>query len=265
MPDPKKSVNHTLRTRQTSPLDLTAGKLATTRCQPGPRGSQRPRPLASAQAQEAEGRRCGGGARRLPGRTACVAPPRKCRVHALRRRRECILGHQGGHKSCDGGLLRNLSWKLVPEEAADNREPCCERARRGYRTCGRKGFVMADDLKRFLYKKLPSVEGLHAIVVSDRDGVPVIKVANDNAPEHALRPGFLSTFALATDQGSKLGLSKNKSIICYYNTYQVVQFNRLPLVVSFIASSNANTGLIVSLEKELAPLFEELRQVVEVS
>lgn len=69
---------------------------------------------------------------------------------------------------------------------------------------------MADDLKRFLYKKLPSVEGLHAIVVSDRDGVPVIKVANDNAPEHALRPGFLSTFALATDQGSKLGLSKIK-------------------------------------------------------
>ncbi|XP_059868016.1 ragulator complex protein LAMTOR3 isoform X5 [Delphinus delphis] len=104
---------------------------------------------------------------------------------------------------------------------------------------------MADDLKRFLYKKLPSVEGLHAIVVSDRDGVPVIKVANDNAPEHALRPGFLSTFALATDQGSKLGLSKNKSIICYYNTYQVVQFNRLPLVVSFIASSNANTDSLL--------------------
>lgn len=46
-------------------------------------------------------------------------------------------------------------------------------------------------------------------------------VANDNAPVPALRPGFLSTFALATDQGSKLGLSKNKSIICYYNDYQV--------------------------------------------
>lgn len=47
-------------------------------------------------------------------------------------------------------------------------------------------------------------------------------VANDNAPDYALRPAFLSTFALATDQGSKLGLSKNKSIICYYNTYQVL-------------------------------------------
>ena len=37
-------------------------------------------------------------------------------------------------------------------------------------------------------------------------------LANDNAPEHAWRPGFLSTFALAIDQGSKLGISKNKSI-----------------------------------------------------
>ncbi|CAN9502067.1 unnamed protein product [Ophioblennius macclurei] len=125
--------------------------------------------------------------------------------------------------------------------------------------------IMADELKRYLYKQLQSVDGLHAVVVTDRDGVPVIKVANDNAPVHALRPGFLSTFALATDQGSKLGLSKNKSIICYYNTYQIVQFNRLPLVISFIASSTANTGLILSLEKDLAPLIEDLRQVVEVT
>uniref|UniRef100_A0A674C5T7 Late endosomal/lysosomal adaptor, MAPK and MTOR activator 3 n=1 Tax=Salmo trutta TaxID=8032 RepID=A0A674C5T7_SALTR len=125
--------------------------------------------------------------------------------------------------------------------------------------------ILLQDLKRYLYKLLPSVEGLHAIIVTDRDGVPVIKVAKDNAPEYALRPGFLSTFALATDQGSKLRLSKNKSIICYYNTYQIVQFNRLPLVISFIASSSANTGLIIRLEKELVPLIEELRQVVEVA
>lgn len=67
--------------------------------------------------------------------------------------------------------------------------------------------------------------------------VPVTKVANDNAPEHTSRPGFLHTFACAIDQGSKPGLSKNKSIIRYYNIYQVVQFNLLPLVVSFRARS----------------------------
>ncbi|XP_036196441.1 ragulator complex protein LAMTOR3 isoform X3 [Myotis myotis] len=257
-PENRMETIHSLRTKKkkrkkVSSLDLRWGNTQRAiRFKLEPRVSQRPRGRASAQAREAAARGgpwYGGGARRQPARTVSVASPRKCCVPGRRRRRECFLEHRGGHKSCDGGLRRNLSWKLVPE-AVDSHEPCCSESR---------------DLKRFLYKKLPSVEGLHAIVVSDRDGVPVIKVANDNAPEHALRPGFLSTFALATDQGSKLGLSKNKSIICYYNTYQVVQFNRLPLVVSFIASSNANTGLIVSLEKELAPLFEELRQVVEVS
>ncbi|KAB0390023.1 hypothetical protein E2I00_008521 [Balaenoptera physalus] len=98
---------------------------------------------------------------------------------------------------------------------------------------------MADDLKQFLSKKLPSVEGLHAVVVSDR--VPVIKVANDNAPEHALRPGYL-LLPLQHTMGAN-------------SDFQKINYHL----------SNANVGLIVSLEKELAPLFEELRQVVEVS
>ncbi|CAL8292073.1 unnamed protein product [Arctogadus glacialis] len=76
-----------------------------------------------------------------------------------------------------------------------------------------------------------------------------LTVANESAPEYAQRPGFLSTLTLATYQGSKLGLSKNKSITCYCSTYQIVQLNWLPLVISFIAISSANTGLIISLEK----------------
>uniref|UniRef100_A0A8C8F5Z1 Ragulator complex protein LAMTOR3 n=1 Tax=Oncorhynchus tshawytscha TaxID=74940 RepID=A0A8C8F5Z1_ONCTS len=113
--------------------------------------------------------------------------------------------------------------------------------------------ILLQDLKRYLYKLLPSVEGLHAIIVTDRDGVLVIKgrspsqlLAKNNAPEYALRSGILSTFALLT-------------------FFQIVQFNRLPLVISFIASSSANTGLIIRLEKELVPLIEELWQVVEVA
>uniref|UniRef100_A0A8C7R8N7 Late endosomal/lysosomal adaptor, MAPK and MTOR activator 3 n=1 Tax=Oncorhynchus mykiss TaxID=8022 RepID=A0A8C7R8N7_ONCMY len=119
---------------------------------------------------------------------------------------------------------------------------------------------MLQDLKRYLYKLLPSVEGLHAIIVTDRDGVPVIKVAKNNAPEYALRSGFLSTFALANDQGN-------------LTFFQIVQFNRLPLVISFIAGSSANTDKYsilkcypnCCLEKELVPLIEELWQVVEVA
>lgn len=122
---------------------------------------------------------------------------------------------------------------------------------------------MADDLYRFLYKILPSVEGLHAIVVSDGGGMPVIKVVNGNAPEHALDLISYPPLPLQQNRGANLDFQNNKSIICSYNNYQVVQFDCLPMVVSFIASSNASTGLIVSLEKELAPLFEEWRPVVE--
>lgn len=65
------------------------------------------------------------------------------------------------------------------------------------------------------------MEGLHSILITDRDGVPVISVANEKAPELATRASFLSTFGMATDQGSKLGLGKNKTIMCMYSNYQV--------------------------------------------
>ncbi|XP_011057274.1 PREDICTED: ragulator complex protein LAMTOR3-A isoform X2 [Acromyrmex echinatior] len=79
---------------------------------------------------------------------------------------------------------------------------------------------MTVELKKFLYGLLTDVEGLHSILITDRDGVPVISVANEKAPELATRASFLSTFGMATDQGSKLGLGKNKTIICMYSNYQ---------------------------------------------
>ena len=48
-----------------------------------------------------------------------------------------------------------------------------------------------------------------------------VPVSDESAPEHALRPGFLATFGLATDQAGKLGLSNNKSIVCMYSSFQV--------------------------------------------
>ncbi|CAO3573225.1 unnamed protein product [Mortierella alpina] len=50
------------------------------------------------------------------------------------------------------------------------------------------------------------------------------------------------TFALASDQASKLGLKKNKSIVGIYGSYQLVQFNHASLITTFVANSSANTG-----------------------
>jgi len=121
---------------------------------------------------------------------------------------------------------------------------------------------MTVELKKFLYQQLNSVEGLHSILITDRDGVPVVSVANDKVPEMATRASFLSTFGMATDQGSKLGLGKNKTIICMYSSYQVVQMNKLPLVVSFIASHSCNTGHILSLEDKIDPILSNLTNAV---
>ena len=52
----------------------------------------------------------------------------------------------------------------------------------------------------------------------------------------------IHTHTLTHTQASKLGLGKNKSIISYYTGHQVVQFNYSPLVVTFIAQTNSNTG-----------------------
>ncbi|KAL6263457.1 hypothetical protein P5V15_006249 [Pogonomyrmex californicus] len=121
---------------------------------------------------------------------------------------------------------------------------------------------MTIELKKFLYGLLCDVEGLHSILITDRDGVPVISVANEKAPELATRASFLSTFGMATDQGSKLGLGKNKTIICMYSNYQVIQMNKLPLVVTFIASHDCNTGHILSLENKIDPILSSLKNAV---
>lgn len=84
-------------------------------------------------------------------------------------------------------------------------------------------------------------------------------VAKDDAPDHAMRPSFISTFGMATDQASKLGLGKNKTVICIYSTYQVIQINKLPMVITFIASSSSNTGHILSLEEQIDPLLNDLK------
>lgn len=72
----------------------------------------------------------------------------------------------------------------------------------------------------FVYR----VNGILGIIVTDRDGTPVISVKVEDAPLEiglAMKPTFLSTFTMATDQASKLGLGKNQSIVCMYSNYQV--------------------------------------------
>ncbi|XP_031562685.1 ragulator complex protein LAMTOR3-A-like [Actinia tenebrosa] len=122
---------------------------------------------------------------------------------------------------------------------------------------------MSEGIHQYFEEILRRFEGVLAIIVTDRDGVPVVKVADARAPSSALRSSYLAIFASATEQASKLGLSRNKNIICSFPSYQVVHFNYLPLVVSVIASSTANTGVILSLESDFENLINAMKNTVE--
>ncbi|XP_065172589.1 ragulator complex protein LAMTOR3-A [Atheta coriaria] len=121
---------------------------------------------------------------------------------------------------------------------------------------------MGDDIRKVIQQLIVKVPGLYSIIISDRDGVPVLTVESDKAPEVAMRPSFLSTFGLAIDQGGKLGLGKTKTLICTYSQYQVIQMNKLPLIVSFIASDSCNTGHILALEQQIDPILNNLKLAV---
>ncbi|CAH1113352.1 unnamed protein product [Psylliodes chrysocephalus] len=121
---------------------------------------------------------------------------------------------------------------------------------------------MVEEARKFLQDILTRVNGLHCILITDRDGVPMLKVGNDKTPEQAARPNFISTFGLAIDQGSKLGLGKTTTLICAYSQYQVIQMNKLPLIVSFIASDTCNTGHVLALEKQIDIVVSDLALVV---
>ncbi|XP_064458079.1 ragulator complex protein LAMTOR3-like isoform X2 [Ornithodoros turicata] len=124
---------------------------------------------------------------------------------------------------------------------------------------------MADELRKHLLGVMSRTPGLHAIIITDRDGVPLLKASNEGAPEHAMRPGFLSTMGMAMSQANKLGLGRCNKMISSYGNYQVISINQQPLTLTFLASNGANTGMILNHERDLEPILHGLRNVVETS
>ncbi|XP_071953490.1 ragulator complex protein LAMTOR3-B-like [Antedon mediterranea] len=124
--------------------------------------------------------------------------------------------------------------------------------------------MMSQEIKKYFHMLMETVDGLDAIVVSDGDGVPVLKVAYESTPELALRPSFLSTFGLASGQASKLGLGKNTTIISTYQNHQVIMFNKLPIVITLIARLDANCGMLLALESSFDEVLQELKTAIDV-
>ncbi|CAG8733301.1 17306_t:CDS:2 [Cetraspora pellucida] len=102
------------------------------------------------------------------------------------------------------------------------------------------------------------IDGLKAITITDQDGVILIQSVLDDVSPGMLEPAISTTFAAISEQASKLGLKKNKSIVSLHELYQIVQFNHSPLITTLIADANANTGVLLDLETELKDVIDTI-------
>ena len=96
-----------------------------------------------------------------------------------------------------------------------------------------------EELKKHLQSYLTPESGLVGVVLSDREGVPLVRVTGEACPDAVTRTSFLSSFA-GTSQvsldngqkhfklwlcyqevGGKLGLGTNNTLVAVYGQYQV--------------------------------------------
>ena len=117
--------------------------------------------------------------------------------------------------------------------------------------------------KKDLQQLMNSVSGLMAIIIIDKDGVPIIETHVDILPELVLRPSFLSIALHASGIIPRLGMGKCNSICCEYENYQIITFNKIPssIAVTLVADSKANTGMLFALSSEFDPVISELRKI----
>lgn len=120
-----------------------------------------------------------------------------------------------------------------------------------------------EELRKHLSSYLSVVPGLLGIVLSDREGVLMLRANLPECPEHSTKPAFLMSYAGSSqEQAGKLGLGMNTSLVAVYASHQVLHFTHQSVIVTLIAASNANTGHLTSLVKSMQPFLTDISNTV---
>ncbi|GAA5811672.1 hypothetical protein MFLAVUS_005113 [Mucor flavus] len=101
--------------------------------------------------------------------------------------------------------------------------------------------------------------GLLVAMVTDRDGVIILKSVSEGAKENMTEPTIPTTFAITNNQASVVV----QKIMSVYDKYQVIQLDQSPLIITLIAESTANTGLFMNLGDNLLELTEPLVEAMK--
>lgn len=119
-----------------------------------------------------------------------------------------------------------------------------------------------DELKQLLNDYIVSVPGILGIILSDKEGIPIIRCKVDDCPESALKAQFISAHCTAAEQANKLGMGSNETIMAVYKNYQVLHMNHAGIVISVIATADAILNEVKSAAEKMKPLVQDISVAV---
>jgi len=105
--------------------------------------------------------------------------------------------------------------------------------------------------------------GLRAALVTDREGVSVVRAAEASWENLGMEGSFAATFALAAEQTHRLRLGANSSITCFFDNCCLLHTSvGATLIVTLVGEEECNVGLfreaLPAMRQFLAPVAEAL-------
>lgn len=175
-----------------------------------------------------------------------------------------------------GGLAPNprLAWQF--QVLSNNRArlesatSCCKPLRRNLPGLTAMALPSIVTVQTALDKLCKQTAGMQRIVVTDKDGVEVLK-AGDKLDHDASATSIITTiFSQTAQQSEKVaGLGKTQSILLTYDKCYVLQVGMEMLVISILASRDAKIGpimaLVPSLKELLAPTQLTVKRETELT
>jgi len=120
-----------------------------------------------------------------------------------------------------------------------------------------------EELRKHLGTYMSQDPDLVGIILSDREGVPLLRVTTPECPDSVSRISFLSSFAGTSQEvGGKLGLGRNNTLVAVYGNYQVIHHQHQSVVMTLIGKVEASTGLLMNMTETLQPFLSDISAVI---
>ena len=130
--------------------------------------------------------------------------------------------------------------------------------------------MVLEDIRRPIRKRMAEIDpvNLLQLIITDRDGVMVLKVGNDSQQhkltkiEECLSRTPVSTYIVASDQLQRMNLGANKTMISTYGKVKVAHFDHSQLILTIIGTEKVLLGQMKALSESLEQLIEDIGKIV---